>query len=221
MKYRHRRKRNEGFLYDKRKFHKFARPKGSKNFGPVPGRDEKLLTMAENTANTAQINIEDLFRLNYRPLCMYALHYLQDTALVEDVVQECFTTLWEKIGEGVPIANRRAYLYMTVRNRCLDQLRRKGIPTESLKPYDTYGIIDDDDAEERSHIEAKLWTAIDSLPEKCRQVFLMSKRDGLKYEEIAQELGLSVNTVRNQISKALNVLKNGAIKIYTLILSLF
>ncbi|MBO5876505.1 MAG: sigma-70 family RNA polymerase sigma factor, partial [Bacteroidales bacterium] len=75
--------------------------------------------------------------------------------------------------------------------------------------------------EERSHIEAKLWTAIDSLPEKCRQVFLMSKRDGLKYEEIAQELGLSVNTVRNQISKALNVLKNGAIKIYTLILSLF
>lgn len=177
--------------------------------------------MAENTANTALINIEDLFRLNYRPLCMYALHYLQDTALVEDVVQECFTTLWEKIGEGVPIANRRAYLYMTVRNRCLDQLRRKGIPTESLKPYDTYGIIDDDDAEERSHIEAKLWTAIDSLPEKCRQVFLMSKRDGLKYEEIAQELGLSVNTVRNQISKALNVLKNGAIKIYTLILSLF
>ena len=49
----------------------------------------------------------------------------------------------------------------------------------------------------------------------------MSKRDGLKYEEIAQELGLSVNTVRNQISKALKVLKNGAIKIYTLILSLF
>ena len=88
------------------KFHKFA----------------LLITppMAENTAN---INIEDLFRLNYRPLCMFALHYLQDTALVEDVVQECFTTLWEKIGEGVPIANRRAYLYMTVRNRCLDQLR--------------------------------------------------------------------------------------------------
>lgn len=90
-----------------------------------------------------------------------------------------------------------------------------------LKPYDTYGVIDDDDAEERSQIEAKLWTAIDSLPEKCRQVFLMSKRDGLKYEEIAEELGLSVNTVRNQISKALNVLKNGAIKIYSFILGIF
>jgi RNA polymerase sigma-70 factor (ECF subfamily) len=60
-----------------------------------------------------------------------------------------------------------------------------------------------------------LWTAIDSLPEKCREVFVMSKRDGLKYEEIAEELGLSVNTVRNQISKALKILKEGAQKIFS------
>ena len=171
--------------------------------------------------HTKLTTIEDLFRLNYRPLCMFALHYLQDADLVEDVVQECFTVLWEKLEQGADVANRRAYLYMSVRNRCLDHLRRKGLPKESLKPYDTYGIIDDDDAEERSVMEAKLWTAIDSLPEKCRQVFLMSKRDGLKYEEIAEELGLSVNTVRNQISKALNVLKNGAVKLYTFILGIF
>ena len=177
--------------------------------------------MAVVSPYTADINIEDLFRLNYRPLCLYALHYLQDADMAEDIVQECFAMLWEKSGQGAAIANMRAYLYMSVRNRCLDSLRRKGLPTESLKPYDTYGIIDDDDAQERSQIEAKLWTAIDSLPEKCRQIFLMSKRDGLKYEEIAQELGLSVNTVRNQISKALNVLKNGAIKIYSFILGIF
>ena len=163
------------------------------------------------------IDFDDLFRYNYRPLCLYALHYLQDIDLAEDMVQESYTALWEKLQEGAHVLNRKSYLYMMVRNRCLDHLRKKGIPTESLKPYDTYGVIDDDDAEERSHIEAKLWTAIDSLPEKCREVFLLSKRDGLKYEEIAKELGLSVNTVRNQISKALNVLKNGAIKIYMFI----
>ena len=172
-------------------------------------------------AYTDNINIDDLFRLNYRPLCLYALHYLQDTDLAEDMVQECFTTLWEKIRQGFPITNRSAYLYMAVRNRCLDHLRRKGVQTEALKPYDTYGIIEEDDAEQRSAIEARLWTAIDSLPEKCRQIFLMSKRDGLKYEEIAEELGLSVNTVRNQISKALNTLKDGAKKIYSFILSFF
>lgn len=168
-----------------------------------------------------QTDIEDLFRYNYRPLCMYALHYLQDTDLVEDVVQECFTTLWEKLEQGSQVANRRAYLYMTVRNRCLDHLRRKGIQTESLKPYDTYGIIDDDDAQQRSQIEARLWTAIDSLPEKCREIFLMSKRDGLKYEEIAEELGISENTVRNQISKALKTLKEGAQKIISYFFAFF
>ena len=161
------------------------------------------------------INFDELFRYNYRPLCMYALHYLQDVELSEDIVQESYAVLWEKLQEGTHVLNRKSYLYMMVRNRCLDHLRKKGIPTESLKPYDTYGIIDDDDAQERAQTEARMWTAIDSLPEKCREVFILSKRDGLKYEEIAEELNLSVNTVRNQISKALKVLKEGVHKLYT------
>ena len=160
------------------------------------------------------INFDDLFRYNYRPLCLYALHYLQDVELSEDIVQESYAVLWEKLQEGTHVLNRKSYLYMMVRNRCLDHLRKKGIPTESLKPYDTYGIIDDDDAQERAQTEARMWTAIDSLPEKCREVFILSKRDGLKYEEIAEELNLSVNTVMNQISKALKVLKEDVHKIY-------
>ncbi len=164
-------------------------------------------------ANTE--SFDDLFRYNYRPLCLYALHYLQDADMAEDMVQESYTALWEKLQSGTHVLNRKSYLYMMVRNRCLDHLRKKGIPTESLKPYDTYGIIDDDDAQERSQTEARLWTAIDSLPEKCREVFILSKRDGLKYEEIAEELGLSINTVRNQISKALKMIKDGAVKIFT------
>ena len=99
------------------------------------------------------INFDDLFRYNYRPLCLYALHYLQDADLSEDIVQESYAALWEKLQEGTHVLNRKSYLYMMVRNRCLDHLRKKGIPTESLKPYDTYGIIDDDDAQERAQTE--------------------------------------------------------------------
>ena len=158
--------------------------------------------------------MESLFLHNYRPLCLFALHYLDDPDAAEDVVQECFATLWEKINSGAVMTNRKAYLYMTVRNRCLDQLRKKGLQTESLKPHDTYGIIDEDDLQERAETEARLWTAIDRLPGKCKDIFLMSKRDGMKYEEIASELGISENTVRNQISKALKLLKEGARKVY-------
>ena len=165
--------------------------------------------------------MDELFRYNYRPLCLYALHYLNDPVTVEDIVQDCFASLWEKTKEGTAVNNRRSYLYMMVRNRCLDNLRKAGIRTEELKPYDTYGIIDDDDAQQRSQIEARLWTAIDSLPEKCREIFLMSKRDGLKYEEIAEELGISENTVRNQISKALKTLKEGAQKIISYFFAFF
>lgn len=160
------------------------------------------------------IDFESLFRFNYRPLCLYALHYLGEVEAAEDVVQECFMKLWEKLEQGTAVDNRRAYLYMAVRNRCLDDLKKKGLPTESLKPNDTYGIIDDDDAQERAQTEARMWTALDSLPPKCREVFILSKRDGLKYEEIAEELGLSVNTVRNQISKALKMIKEGVVKLY-------
>lgn len=161
------------------------------------------------------MDFEALFRTDFRPLCLYALHYLSDVDAAEDIVQECFMKLWEKLEQGTAVDNSRAYLYMTVRNRCLDQLKKKDLPTESLKPNDTYGIIDDDQAQQRSQTEARLWTAIDSLPEKCREVFILSKRDGLKYEEIADELDISVNTVRNQISKALRLLKEGARKIYS------
>ena len=166
-------------------------------------------------------DMDELFRYNYRPLCIYALHYLGDPVVVEDIVQDCFAVLWEKISAGAEVSNRRSYLYMMVRNRCLDHLKRSGMKTEELKPYDSYGIIDDDDAQQRSQIEARLWTAIDSLPDKCREIFLMSKRDGLKYEEIALELGISENTVRNQVSKALKILKEGAQKIISFLFSFF
>lgn len=69
------------------------------------------------------------------------------------------------------------------------------------------GALSDDDAMERSLHEAELWTAIDSLPRRCREVFLMSKRDGKRYREIAEELGISEKTVEHQISKALKTLR--------------
>jgi len=130
------------------------------------------------------------------------------------VVQDCLTDFLERRDDGHDVADVKSYLFMMVRNRSLDMLRRASFIDRSATDEEFDDIIDEDDREDAAFIEARLWTAIDSLPEKCREVLLMSKRDGLKYEEIAEEMGISVNTVKNQISKALKALKEGCHRVY-------
>ena len=154
-------------------------------------------------------DIRTLFQRYYKPLCLYALHYLQDAAAAEDAVQESFTAYWQKCA-GAPagtVATPKAYLYTAVRNRCIDRLRRTGPQTDHLQPEEVAGLIADEEAQERSEREARLWEAVERLPRQRRELLLMSKRDGMSYEQIAETAGLSPNTVRNQISRALHTLR--------------
>ena len=70
--------------------------------------------------------MENLFRYHYRPLCIFALHYLKDIDASEDVVQEAFALLWEKLSAGEKVVNQKGYLYSIVKNRSLDILRKGG-----------------------------------------------------------------------------------------------
>lgn len=165
--------------------------------------------------NNINISAEDVFRRYYRPLCLYALRYLRSPENSEDVVQDCLTDFLERRDRGHDVADVKSYLFMMVRNRCLDSLKRDSYIDSTRQADEFDDIAEEDDRENAAFIEARLWTAIDSLPEKCREVLLLSKRDGLKYEEIAEELGISVNTVKNQASKALKALKEGCHRVYT------
>ena len=164
--------------------------------------------------------IESIFRTLYRPLCLYALHYLGDTEAVEDVVQDSFIALWNS---GESVENAKAWMYRAVRNRCIDQLRRNRSAGDdgTLLPRDLEGEISDEEAMERSAVEARLWEAVEALPEMRRKCLLMAKRDGLSYKEIAQELGIAEHTVRNHISRALETLREGRRHILQFIFSFF
>jgi RNA polymerase sigma-70 factor (family 1) len=164
--------------------------------------------------NKQKRDIEETFRCYYKPLCLYAMHYLHDMDLVEDVVQDCFVELWERMNAEKTVSSVKSYLYMMVRNRCLDTLKKDNQIDYNSLPSDLENIIQDEEAEERSLIEARLWTAIDSLPEKCREVFLLSKRDGLKYKEIGDKLIIPAKAIGNQADKTIKTLKQGAIKPY-------
>ena len=158
-----------------------------------------------------------LFKRYYRQLCLYAAHYLNgDIAASEDIVQDCFVKLWQQEAKR-DITDKRAFLYSTVRNAYIDTLRRQHPEMTSIDPSDLEEVISDEEAVDRSEQEAKVWEIIDALPDRCREVFLMAKRDGMTYNEIAEALNISVKTVEHQISKAMKKLRNNKNLLFVLI----
>lgn len=175
--------------------------------------------MAQNT------DIEHLFRAHYRALCLYAAHYVDDVATAEDIVMDCFVRLYERAAADdavTSVTHTKSYLYQMVRNASVDHLRRQsaGAPAEGALPLESIGDVADTSAEEeqalqeRSEREARLWAAIDRLPKACRNVLLMSKRDGMKNREISEALGISLKTVEAQLTKAYSTLRGKAHEIY-------
>ena len=113
------------------------------------------------------MNIEALFKAYYRPLCLYAMHYLAgNSSEAEDIVQECFVKLWQHI----PV-QPRAFLYTAVRNGCIDYLRRTKPTTGNITPFDLDGAISDSEAQETigllKHVYGQLLTACPSAENKC------------------------------------------------------
>lgn len=142
------------------------------------------------------------FRLMYLPLGMYAMRIVDDADYAEDLVVEAFMKAWQLIEGGAQIDNFKAYMYRSVRNECISFIRNRK-ETVGLE----YIPEADEEAVDTSERDAKIWKAIDELPERCREVFLMSKRDGLTNEEIANELDISIKTVKNQMTKAYSRLR--------------
>ena len=104
---------------------------------------------------------------------------------------------------GGKIDDFSSFIYRSLRNVCLSHLRR----TKEMCNIDDVPEVEDE-VIDTSIRDARIWRAIDELPKKCREIFLMSKRDGLSNSEIAEELDLSVKTVKNQITKAFSRLRD-------------
>ena len=155
-------------------------------------------------------SFEMLFKTYYAPLCRFAQGFLEDPEESEEVVQAMFIGFWEKRGSLQIDTSLKAYLYRSVRNACLNELKRlkvRQLHAESV-------LLDGEPTSEASdrialkkELEAKIQEAIQLLPEQCRLIFQMSRFEDLKYQEIADQLGLSIKTVENQMGKALKIMR--------------
>ena len=161
----------------------------------------------------------ELFDRYYTPLTIYAAKMLNDADGASDIVQNLFVSLYE---EPRAIVNVRSFLYGSVRNGCLNAIKHEGVKrrheASALQEADETGGMEADELIEQSEAEAKIAKAIESLPEQCRRIFMLSRYEGKTNQEIAEVLGISKRTVETQISNALRELRRMLLTIITLLI---
>ncbi len=153
--------------------------------------------------------LESLFRTYYTPLVRFVHSKVQDADAAEDLVQEVFYKLWNQRDSLQINTSLKAYLYTVSKNLSLNEIQKKKrhaelnqVYTEKQEQQDP-GMSED----EASVWEERIREVVESLPPRCREVFELSRFEGLTYQEIAEELHISPKTVENQMGKALSVLR--------------
>ena len=160
---------------------------------------------------------EYLFATYYPRLHNYALRFLAAGDAVGDIIQDCFMKLWEKRGELI-LQSVGALLFRMVRNQCLNYLRHKALEDSewlqslnledhSERLYSTDFLDDPDQELLFQELKRQVEQTLDALPERSRQIFTMSRFDGMKNREIAEELGISVKVVERHIGRALKMFR--------------
>ncbi|MEN6323654.1 MAG: RNA polymerase sigma-70 factor [Proteiniphilum sp.] len=170
------------------------------------------------TSSGYKAQFEEVYINYYALMKRFAQQYLIREEDAENIVHDIFSELWEKKMEFSSSVNLHGYLFIILKNRCIDFLRHKTLEyhtiseiqneyirslklkLSSLEEFDNTILME-------SNVENIIKNAIDTLPEKCRKIFVMNKIEGKKQNEIAKELNISINTVESQMSIAYKKLK--------------
>ena len=147
-----------------------------------------------------------MFDYYYHSLCAFVFPYVKDKQAVEDIVVDCFVKLWENRASLEIKSSLQNYLVTLVKNSAIDYLRKKqpqffdlsqfnAIADEEREPLKDTGILN------------QLYEAINKLPEQRRQILKMAAFEGKTYPQIADELQISVNTVKTQMGRSYQFLR--------------
>lgn len=155
------------------------------------------------------LKLENLFDQLHQGLIYFATQYLKNEDEAIEVVNDSFMAIWER-RETLPLDDSvKGYLYTTVRNKCLNKIKKSNPEkysedVQEINKGEEYTIQHSLEAVET---EIQINAAIDSLPKRCKEIFLLSRKEGMSYKQIAETLGLTPKTIENQIGIALKHLK--------------
>ena len=159
-------------------------------------------------------SFSDIFSAYYKDLVFFAYSFTHELSSAEDIVQDTFVKLWEDHENLNVTVSLKSILLKTIQNKCIDWHRHKKI----VNNHSTYIIdnsplyeYDTDNYVLRSELEEGIEKAIVNLPEKFKEAFEMNRFEGLKYQEIAAKLNVSIRTVEVRICKALELLRKSLV----------
>ncbi len=170
---------------------------------------EETESILQNIQNGNLQEFEKLFREYYPLLCHYALRFVKDTDQAEEIVQDLFCQLWENRKELKIHTSIKAYLYKATYFNSLQVLRKRGIKhqyADYVKNHKSEQSQPNNLVEE-NEIYNIIQRTLTNLPNRCGQIFKMSRFEGLKYQEIADQLSISVKTVEASMGKALKAFR--------------
>ena len=170
--------------------------------------DDKALLV--NIKNDNKLAFDTLFRKYYTPLSRFALKLNGSEAAAEEAVQEVFINIWEHRHHLEVSKSVISYLFQAVRNKVYEQFRK--VQTRAKYEEEYAANIPEHEEQQESdlsnyEIACLVWTAVEQLPEKCREIFQLSRDEGLTYNEIAAHLNISSKTVENQMGIAFKKLR--------------
>jgi len=168
--------------------------------------EEKILVDKIRAGN--EMAFEKLFRQYYRPLCLFATGILRDDEMAEEVVQDFFVKLWDR-REGFTVETSvKNYLFRSVKNLSINVIKHEQIKLKHAQQAIAQAEANDyKDHFLEIDLELAIEKSIDELPEKRREIFRLSREEGLKYREIAERLNISIKTVEVQMSLAIKTLR--------------
>lgn len=178
------------------------------------------------------MSFEEIYVAWYSRMKFFALEYVSCEADAENIVQDVFVNLYQKKAYKDDQINLVTYLFTSVKNRCIDHLRRKIVEMEAIEhlrkenelllqmKYNSLKAFDVD-FESDSLLEERIKQAIATLPQRCRDIFIRSKIEGIKHQDVADEMGISLKTVEAQITIAYKKLREELKDYLPLLLFLF
>ena len=174
--------------------------------------DSGIEALAANGDRTeeADLTFKDYFKDNYANLCWYAFSFVKDKDAAEDIVQEVFFNIWKSTRPDKYSEMKKAYLYKSVKNYSLNYFKHKSIITNHVEQSCFENSINETTPENETiaaELGIEIDKAIERLPERQREIFILSRKNELTYKEIASVLDISVKTVEAQMGSALKSLR--------------